>query len=749
MKKGMRKTIKTIVAVLLWAAAAVSLFGCGGKGEEEGKTQTREEFCYVPEYQELDMDIRYASQILGGDDELFFVGYYWDEEAMESSNRIYRYDLLTDEYSMLPLPLSEDIYIQQAALDGEGSLWLAADVYEEGETGQSRMELWQVDTEEGSLAGKLDLTALFDEADSFYVNGMAADSQGRLYLSVGDSGIYVLDREGNKLGMIPLEDWLDSIFASGEGDVYIQYWGSQGMEMKQLRPDTLSMEETAGAESLISKSCYTAPGQGVLADDGSRVWAYDFESDTLEEIFDWLDADINSDDVSSLGAVSDGRFYAVLGEYTAEGTKYELVRLTKTEASQVPEKEEIVFGTTYLNQSMRKSIVAFNKSSDAYHITVKEYVSDYDYEDGLAQFNNDLVTGSGPDLIDISNLDMSLYVSKGVLEDLYPYMERDGIDRADYLENVLGAYETEGGLYGLTPQFYISTVMAKASKAGETDGWTLSEMLDFAEGYDAETLFQYGTRSSVFYFCIYNNIDDFIDWETGECYFDTEDFIRVLEFAARFPESGVYSQEEGIAEMLRQDKILLMQASLSSVQEYQMYSGLFGEAIAFVGYPCSQRMGNLIQPTNGSVAINAGSAHKDGAWEFIKLLISEEYQDSLVSEYGSGWGFPVRKSSLEKLFAGDMTAEYYEGENGEQEEQPKTSWQYDDFCIDIYAATEEEIEAVRSLIASARRCAGSTNTELVNIVTEETEVFFQGQKSAEETADIIQNRIQIYVNEMR
>ena len=96
-----------------------------------------------------------------------------------------------------------------------------------------------------------------------------------------------------------------------------------------------------------------------------------------------------------------------------------------------------------------------------------------------------------------------------------------------------------------------------------------------------------------------------------------------------------------------------------------------------------------------------------------------------------------------------MEKEFYEDENGEKVEQPKTSWGYDDFNIDIYAATQEEIDAVKAIIASAEKLSGSVNEDLSNIITEETEPFFKGQKSAKETADIIQNRVQIYVNEHR
>ena len=111
------------------------------------------------------------------------------------------------------------------------------------------------------------------------------------------------------------------------------------------------------------------------------------------------------------------------------------------------------------------------------------------------------------------------------------------------------------------------------------------------------------------------------------------------------------------------------------------------------------------------------------------------------------YGFPVKRSALEKQFAKDMEKEYTTDANGNQVEQMKTSWGYDDYEIDIYAATQEEIDAVRTIIESAEKASTSVNEELINIITEETGAFFKGQKSAKETADIIQNRVQIYMKE--
>lgn len=734
MKKG--------IALLLAGVMMFGLTACGKGGGND--PQAQKEFYYLPEYKELQMDVNYISNILPKGDVLFLIGSSWDEETEESTGKMYRYDLLTDTCEEMILSLPENAYVQNAVVDAEGNLLMIVSRYEEND---SYVELWQISGQDAAVISRTDIKSVFDDPDNSYVQNMTIDSKDIIYFSDGNSNIYLMDKNGNKLGKIETgTDWIDALFATKEGDVYLKTWGETGQEIKQVRPDSKSIGEAVKSDNVKGTGYYADLERGILISDSNSVFMYDFETDTREDLFDWLDADLNSDDVETMGAMSDGRFFVILHEYTEDKTEYSLVLLKKTPASEVPEKEEIVFGAMWLDQDMRKNIIDFNKSSNEYHISVKTYDTD-DYNAGLTQFNNDITSGNGPDIIDISNLDYKQYASKGVFEDLNSYMERDNIKKEDYLENVFEAYEVEGRLYAVIPQFYINTTVAKTSKVGDATGWTLSEMLDFVESSGAENVFHYGSRDSIFYYCIYNNIDEFIDWETGECSFDSDDFIRVLTFAAKFPEEPDYNDiGEGISSLLRSDKLLLMQTGLSSVQEYQMYNGLFGEKISYIGFPNSERKGNLIQPAGGSVALNAKSKHKDGAWEFIKTLLSEEYQQSLVTEHG-GFGFPVKKSALDKQFELDMTPDYYEDENGEKVEQPKTSWGYDDFNMDIYAATQEEVDAVKKIIDSAEICAGSVNEELTNIITEETAPFFKGQKTAKETADIIQNRIQIYVKE--
>ena len=79
-------------------------------------------------------------------------------------------------------------------------------------------------------------------------------------------------------------------------------------------------------------------------------------------------------------------------------------------------------------------------------------------------------------------------------------------------------------------------------------------------------------------------------------------------------------------------------------------------------------------------------------------------------------------------------------ENGEPMIWPKTTWGYDDWEAEIYAATPEQVQAVRDLIDSA--VAASNNDETVlSIISEEAQGYFEGQKSAKDVAGVIQSRV--------
>ena len=63
--------------------------------------------------------------------------------------------------------------------------------------------------------------------------------------------------------------------------------------------------------------------------------------------------------------------------------------------------------------------------------------------------------------------------------------------------------------------------------------------------------------------------------------------------------------------------------------------------------------------------------------------------------------------------------------------------------------TQEEVDKVMELMNVAKPVSYNGDDEISKIINEEAEAFFKGQKSVDEVAGVIQNRINIYVSETR
>ena len=66
--------------------------------------------------------------------------------------------------------------------------------------------------------------------------------------------------------------------------------------------------------------------------------------------------------------------------------------------------------------------------------------------------------------------------------------------------------------------------------------------------------------------------------------------------------------------------------------------------------------------------------------------------------------------------------------------------------VKISPMTQDEVNTLTGFIKGLT-VPYSLNQEVQNIITEETAPFLQGQKQAKDVADIIQSKVQIYVNE--
>lgn len=468
-----------------------------------------------------------------------------------------------------------------------------------------------------------------------------------------------------------------------------------------------------------------------------------------QEILRWTDFDVNSGNLTDVALLSDERIAAITTDYMSENGGTELVLLTRKKRSEVSEKKILTYGAFYLSFYAERDITAFNRQSQEYRIMVQEYGdASMSFDKKMEVYAKDLEAGNIPDIIDLTYCPMTLetLICVGAVEDLTPYLEADEtIKKEDYIPNVLSAYERDGGLYAIMPCFGVEAFVGRADEIGEKKTWTTEDVITLLDSKEADTKLLPGAdKWSILWIMCNRNQDMFIDKDSGACSFTGEEFKKILEFANRFPNEG---NDDSTLDDLRNGRTLLNREVITSVQQYQMYEYMFGGPVNTIGYPSFGESGLTLKSNGTTVAMSAYSENKEGIWEFIRFNLSKERQENAGSPNG---GFPILKSALEKQFEKDMEQEYIKDENGSQREMPKSTWMRslggEEFTVEVYAANEEQVARVREMIETAQN-EESMNTEILNIISEEASGYFEGQKSVEDVAAVVQNRVQLYMNE--
>lgn len=599
----------------------------------------------------------------------------------------------------------------------------------------------------GAELSSVDLSELAAESDYFYIQRIVCDSSGNIYFYTSDVKVYVYDNDASPLFTLESTDWMQALITLSDGTVGALSYEGTGFALKPI--DVAAKSWGTSIPTDYSYQVYSGGGDYLFFyTANSALYGWNKETKESEKLFNWLDCDINSDNVQALAYLDGGDLLCVNYSYT--DSSCDLVTLTQKPASEVAEKTILTYATMSLSQRERAQILQFNKTNDTYRIQVKdysEYATDDDYYAGLTKLSTEIISGNVPDIIDVSALPVSRYVSKGLLEDLYPYIDADAeLDRNGFVESVMNALEIDGGMYQASSSFSILTIMGSADVIGEGMGWTLDEMLAcFAAYPDATEPFPQGiTRDTMLEYLCYVNMSQFVDWQTGECRFNSQEFIKLLEFCAMFVADYDYNNYESDIARIQSGKQLLMMQSVYDFQSIQMYEAMFGGEITYKGFPSENGNGSVIS-TDNALAISSTCKYKDAAWSFVRTFLTEEYQDS-DSYYI--YNFPTNQAAFDKKLEESMKAEYYTDEDGNEVEVSKGGWGWDDLYIEIKATTQQQADQILALIDSVDHTI-SMDTSITEIIKTEAAAYFAGSKTADETAALIQSRANLYVSEQR
>ena len=162
----------------------------------------------------------------------------------------------------------------------------------------------------------------------------------------------------------------------------------------------------------------------------------------------------------------------------------------------------------------------FNRNNSEYRIEVTDYsqFNDYssgneeDWNAGITRLQTEIIAGEVPDILDISLLSADRLGTKGILEDLYPYLEADPeLNLTDLNEHVLQAFEENGHLYQTVGNFYVLTTAGLSNVVGDQIGWNMDEFNAAMQMLQAEnpnsTVFgAYMTKDTALTFLLYKRI---------------------------------------------------------------------------------------------------------------------------------------------------------------------------------------------------------------------------------------------------
>ena len=834
MKKGTMRTTAALIATIMLGTLMVGCNRNGTDDENGGQTGTSE-YVYVSEYLEIPENISDIRNLVLVGDSLVFVSQNYDYETFESKTLLYSLKLDGSDMSLLenyaPSSIPEDApentqgnsSIMGVFSDAQGSLWVAErcsfyyfdlpEDYNEEED-MYGMYAYYRELSESTVIRKLDNTGqellkidLSGIVDNVYVNTVSIDDDGNIYVGY-EMTIAVLDNSGTLMFTLEVPNWASQLIRMPDGTVAHFGYVDDGQMLKRIDSTTKDW----GEEIMMPINAYNLyPGggeYGLLYSDGSNLFGIDTDTGESSILLNFINSDIGSTSTGDVTMLSDES--VVLTAYTIDynnmsagmrAIKFDIIILKKVPADSIPPKTVLTLACFSVDMNLRSSIVNFNRTNQKYRIQVNDYSlyrTDDDYYAGLTKLSTEIISGSIPDILLTSSLPFSQYVAKGYIEDLYPYLDADPeFNRSTLVESALKASEIDGKLYQIFPNFAIYSMWGNPSVLGYETGWNMDEFLEVIQANPEATspMGSLLSKDNFLMLMVLLGGEQFINWSAGTTNFDSDEFVRILEFTNTFPSEVEFNFETYVSEeqLIASGQQIIRMSTVRDFMAMLAERVRFGGEIVYKGLPSQSRAGNAIV-ISGSMAMTSVCKDKEGAWEFMREILADDGPQTQRSSIWSMFGFPMNRAAFERMLMDAMTQEYITDEDGNEIPLPKLGIMpgrggysiitresfsgdylagrvsiaasstsapvgnpsgrvyYDpsgpDDMVYIFAMTQEDADQIIALLDTVSGIVGGYDQSLMDLITESAESYFNGRATAQDAARVIQNRTSLYIAEL-
>ncbi|MBO7405468.1 MAG: extracellular solute-binding protein, partial [Clostridia bacterium] len=546
------------------------------------------------------------------------------------------------------LPAGEGQFLGASAFSGD-FVWYAL------ETTDGTL-LRRANRKDASLTVDTMIRDLPEMPPSFYVDRMAADGDGDLWLVSGDTAL-VYTSDLRFLTEVKPGGILSCLTTDPDGRIWVSadYDGSSDRGAYRLNKITGGYDEAIGLDP-SNRNLSFGPDGSLYYDTREGIRCLRREEGgtmTVHPVMNFLSSGVLwgeggslvSGDVGServeLMLVSDGGL--LFRHVDPSGGGLRCTPMWFTPAGEDRDGDTVTLQLAFAQRDIldKSLIVKFNAEHPDIRINLLDYTIYSDLTRACAEkLLLDMTTGIiRPDIVvgSLDSLEMMTLARQKRTVDLMPYMLKEDKLNPDNIFGIALHYfdNGEGGLWGFTdgllPETWVST-RELLGPYGSDDGWGVEEYLDYAETLPAGRYLsqRYGMRGTMARY-LPGVFESFVDLETGTCSFDSPLFVRYLRYIDNLPsaqeiQSGRPEYRE-ISELTR-----LGFYTLSDSRDFygMGLEHLFGTRdYVIVGYPSDNPAGRVKIYGNGYV-IPKTAQHPDEAWEFLRALFLEERGDSSV-----------------------------------------------------------------------------------------------------------------------
>ncbi len=743
MKSKRRKTFVTRLLILL---SLLFLQGCG-KNESIG---AQEEQVNLRTYGKASVDLNITPDYVPGvflmemTDTLFYFGQeiVEEQEAESEEGSLYRCGF----------------YYQ--ALDGEGeptcvteleAEWVLAMHLSKDDAGEDMLCILTITGETCTLteynrSGEVQGSITIE--DEGFVRAHTTEimrcPDGK-YIAYSGNMLYTLKEDGSILNAIECPG---AGFRSGvvlkNGTVYITYLAKESTESYLCKVD--------GKSGALSDEVVIPDNSGLICEaDGKllilndeAVYSFDIASQKAEKILELNGYNIFWHRVCEMKTSGDAiRMINWDGGNAGAPVKLEILA-PKSEEQLAQELEEIERDpekakydedgkrilTLYDPYGLLTEVMVsdFNLNNDKYTVVIES--GNYNYETVLVGQNS-------PDLmISLMGYQVEDFQNSGYFEDLLPFIEQSEILSMENMqEGIVKCFTFDGGLYALPQYASVETLMCLESQVDGMDGWTVEEFLAWLEEHPDAKGEMGLSKENILHYCLSGNLEQYVDFEEGVADFDNQDFRNMLaKINSLNCDTNYYSyliNGECETEGTHLFSSYVSRAGMIAEREF-----ILGERLVNMGFPSESGEPKMLLNCTFCISILSRSTCKEGAFAFIEHYLTYDYE-ARTQEPKYERVLWTLKSRWEKECE---TSEIYSVPIGMDESGIITTI---DFPI-----TEEHEELLQSMLTNAQPRTYEMQM-IMNIIAEEVQPYFQGQKDLNSVCSIIQSRVNILLSERR